>query len=403
MKRAIVIVIDALGIGALPDAAEFGDAPGANTLGNVARVVDDLRLPNLCRLGLGHILSAPGIDPVAEPLASYGEMLEISRGKDTTTGHWELAGLVLEKPFETFPEGFPEELLSEFVRRSGCGGILGNIPASGTEIIERFNDEHERTGYPIIYTSADSVFQIACNMEKIPHESLYDWCEAARAVLDERASVSRVIARPYQRDSAGNLVRLSGARRDYAVPPPRATILDEVMAAERKTIAIGKIEDIFCGSGVTHSVHTSGNAEGLSVTIQVLGGELDYAGASVGKGKFLPREADEFIFVNLVDTDSLYGHRRDPRGYGRALEEIDAKIPDILARLGADDLLILTGDHGCDPTAPGTDHTRERVPLLVFNPATPARPLGTLASFTWVADSVAKWLDIAWQPRNIQL
>ena len=399
MRRAIVMVIDALGVGALPDAAEFGDAPGADTLGNVARAVGGLSLPHLGKMGLGNIIPVEGVPPESAPRASYGKMREVSRGKDTTTGHWELAGLVLDEPFETFPQGFPDEIIAEFTRRTGCGGVLGNVPASGTAIIEQFNAEHERSNYPIVYTSADSVFQIAVNTDIVSLERLYDWCTTARALLDETSSVSRVIARPYRRGADGKLMRSGADRRDYAVPPAGRTVLEAVVDAGGKTVAVGKIEDIFCGAGITHSIHTKGNTHGLELTRQLISGEADLESMAV-PGCAAARQSAEFVFINLVDTDSLYGHRRDPRGYAQALEEIDCMVGRILPVLGDDDLFVVTGDHGCDPTAPGTDHTREYVPLLVYNrPATPTA-LGTLPSFAWVAGAVADWLGADFPSRS---
>lgn len=398
MKRAIVLVIDALGVGALPDAADFGDAPGANTLGNVSQAVGGVTLPNLARMGLGNIIPVKGVLPDPAPCASYGMMREVSKGKDTTTGHWELAGLILEDPFETFPKGFPQEIVSEFVRRTGCGGVLGNVPASGTEIVDRFHQEHKQTGYPIIYTSADSVFQIACHVDTVSLDRLYSWCETARAILNEKSSVSRVIARPYRCGEEGGFERLGGDRRDYAVTPPGRTILNAVAEAGGKTVAVGKIEDIFCGAGVTHSIHTNGNTHGLEVTRRILAREFDLDGIALG-GQGPSQSNNEFIFINLVDTDSLYGHRRDPSGYARALEEIDQMIGRIHTLLREDDFFIVTGDHGCDPTALGTDHTREYVPVLVYNVVTPPVALGTKPSFTWVAETVASWLRIPWNAK----
>jgi phosphopentomutase len=392
------MVIDALGVGALPDALEFSDAPSANTLGNVSRAVGGLALPRLGKLGLGNIISIEGVLPDSSPCASYGQMHEVSKGKDTTTGHWELAGLILDEPFETFPEGFPQEIIDEFVNRTGCGGVLGNVPASGTEIVERFHQLHEQTGHPILYTSADSVFQIACHVDVVPLDRLYSWCETARALLNEKSSVSRVIARPYRHGKNGVLERLGGDRRDYAVPPLGKTILDAVVEAGGKTVAVGKIEDIFCGVGVTHSIHTKGNTHGLEIARQILAGEFNLGEIAVS-GQGSSQSDKEFVFINLVDTDSLYGHRRDPRGYAQALEEIDIMIGRMLPLLGEDDLFIVTGDHGCDPTAPGTDHTREAVPVLVYNVATLPSALGTKPSFTWVAEAIAEWLKIPWNTK----
>jgi phosphopentomutase len=390
MKRAIIIVIDALGVGALPDAADYGDSPECNTLGNVARANNGLHLPNLGSMGLGNIIPVQGVPPVLQPTASYGRMAEASKGKDTTTGHWEIAGLVLDQPFRVYPNGFPYELLDQFVNESGCGGILANRPASGTEIIELYDAEHVATGFPIIYTSADSVFQIACNVDVVPLPKLYEWCEIARRILTEEYNVSRVIARPYHRTEAG-LKRLNGERRDLAVTPPRPTILNRIADAGGRVLGIGKIVDIFVGSGITHAVHTSGNAEGLALTIQALRQTLPLTPLRQPEIDF-DAATFELIFTNLVDTDALYGHRNDPIGYAKALEEIDQAIPSILNSLTLNDLLIITGDHGCDPTVPGTDHTREYVPLLVMSPGQPAVALGTVSSFAWIAEAIERWL-----------
>ncbi len=390
MRRAIIIVIDALGVGALPDAADYGDIPECNTLGNVARASQGLRLPHLGALGLGNITEVQGVPPVAQPLASYGRMMEVSKGKDTTTGHWEIAGLVLDQPFQVYPHGFPAELLDRFVAETDCGGILGNCPASGTEIIERFDPRHVATGFPIVYTSADSVFQVACNTDVVPLETLYGWCQIARGLLTDDYNVSRVIARPYCRTEMG-LKRLSGARRDLAVTPPKPTVLNRIADRGGLVLGIGKIVDIFVGSGITHSVHTNGNAEGLQLTLQAIRNQLDLT--SLRESRTTTDESEcQLIFTNLVDTDALYGHRNDPVGYGRALEEIDRAIPEMLNHLTDDDLLVITGDHGCDPTVPGTDHTREYVPLLVYQPHQAARSLGTCTSFAWIADTAADWL-----------
>lgn len=396
MKRAIVIVIDALGVGALPDAESFGDLPECNTLGNVATACGGLRLPNLGALGLGNIIPVSGVPPVERPTASWGRMKEVSRGKDTTTGHWELAGIVLEQPFTVYPAGFPGDLVAEFVATSGCGGVLGNKPASGTAILVELDAEHQRTGHPILYTSADSVFQLAADVSVVPMEQLYSWCEVARELLNRRAvtdNVSRVIARPYESLPEGPK-RLNAKRHDYAVAPPRPTVMDAVLAAGGRTVGIGKIADIFLNQGISHSVRTAGNTEGLARTCEAVAGKLDLSGARLVDDERGDLSTGEFVFTNLVDTDALYGHRNDPRGYGDALEEIDRALPDILGAAGADDLIIITGDHGCDPTMPGTDHTREHVPLLVYQPGRPGTDLGTIASFTHVADLVARWLQL---------
>lgn len=393
MKRAIILVIDALGVGALPDADKYGDPPGANTLVHVARANSGLHLPNLGKLGLANILPVEGVQKSANPSASFGRMMEVSQGKDTTTGHWEIAGLILDKPFDVYPDGFPSELLDRFVQQTGCKDYLGNCPASGTAIIEKFDAQHCQTGYPIVYTSADSVFQIACNTEVIPLQTLYSWCETARKILDASYNVSRVIARPYHRTEAG-LERLSGDRRDLAVVPHRPTLLNQIADAGGRVTTIGKIVDIFVGSGVTHAVHTKGNTEGIELTSKAIHKTLNLE--ALRQPGIDTEDAEcELIFINLVDTDALYGHRNDPVGYGRALEEIDLAIPEFLTGLSTDDLLIITGDHGCDPTVPGTDHTREYVPLLVYQPGATPNALGTCDSFSWIADTVSEWLGIS--------
>lgn len=397
MKRAIVLVIDALGVGALPDAPQFGDPPNANTLGNVATANQGLTLPHLGRLGLGNILAVAGVPACPQPQGAWGRMAEVSHGKDTTTGHWELAGLVLDRPFDVYPDGFPEDLIAEFVSRTDCGGVLGNIPASGTAIIEEFHQEHLRSGWPILYTSADSVFQLAVETNRVPLATLYTWCETARALLDERVqehNVSRVIARPYL-DTAEGLCRDNANRHDYAVLPTGPTIFDHLHANDYRTLSIGKIVDIFLGRGVSHAVRSAGNKDGLDKTLQALRGTLDLTDCrQLPNSEAFEGDATkgEFVFINLVDTDSLYGHRNDPLGYGRALEEIDTYLPDFLAALGPEDLFIITGDHGCDPTVPGTDHTREYVPLLVYGGGVSPCDLGTFPSFTEVAGRVKAWL-----------
>lgn len=378
MKRAIILIIDSLGAGAMPDAADFNDSPECNTLFNVAKAAGGLSLPNLQKLGLGNIQHIEGVPPIDNPTALYGKMMEISQGKDTTTGHWELAGIILDKPFRTYPEKFPDFLIEEFINRTGCKAILGNKPASGTVIIQELGEEHQRTGYPIVYTSADSVFQIACHINTIPLETLYNWCETARRLIDENAvehNIGRVIARPFEGNS-GNYTRISADRKDYSVPPPGPTVLNLIEAAGGKVLGIGKIEDIFVHSGVTEAVHTGTNREGLEETIKAL------------------NTKHSMIFTNLVDTDMLYGHRNDPIGYARALEEIDLYLPEILEKISEDDLLIITADHGCDPTMPGSDHTREMVPVLIYNPYLKGKNIGTREIFADVAATVGDWLRI---------
>ena len=384
MKRAIIIVIDSMGIGAMPDCRDFNDVPECNTLKNVCKFNHGLKLPNMATMGLGNIQDFAGLERTETPTAKYGTMFEKSKGKDTTTGHWEIAGLISEKPFATFPQGFPDELIEKFIKETNCGGVLANIPASGTAIIAELNDEHQKTKFPIVYTSADSVFQIAVDTDLIPLETLYDWCHIARRLLDEgNYNVSRVIARPYKVID-GKPTRISKDRRDYSMAP-KHTLLDDIKNKGGKVIAIGKIEDIFAKKGITHAIHTGSNKEGLELTIKAVKNELEldkiaYENKNYGE--------PTLIFTNLVDTDMLFGHRNDAPGYGKALEEIDRYLDIILKEVTDEDLLIITADHGCDPTVEGTDHTRETVPVLVFNKKTQGGDLGKLQGF----DNVAKFI-----------
>ena len=317
-------------------------------------------------------------------------MKEKSKGKDTTTGHWELAGLVSEKPFATFPEGFPQELIEKFIEETNCGGILANCPASGTAIIEQLNEEHHRTKFPIVYTSADSVFQIALDTDLIPLETLYRWCETARRILDEGDyNVSRVIARPYKIID-GKPTRISKDRRDYSMVPSH-TLLNDIKDAGMKVVAIGKIEDIFSKSGITHAIHTGSNKEGLELTLKAIKEELPLEPIAYTDYKAGSSE-NYLIFTNLVDTDMLYGHRNNAKGYGAAIEEIDSYLTDILGQLNNDDLLIITADHGCDPTVAGTDHTREYVPLLIYSHKLPSKNLGLIDGFDYVAKVIKDWI-----------
>ncbi|MBE3577439.1 MAG: phosphopentomutase [Limnochordales bacterium] len=363
VDRAIVLVMDSVGIGELPDADRYGDT-GSNTLVHTAQAVGGLHLPNLSRLGLGWLVAdAPGVVRVEKPEGAYGRMAEVSPGKDTTTGHWEMMGLHLERPFPTYPHGFPPEVIEPFERAIGRR-VLGNKPASGTEIIKELGELHLETGCPIVYTSADSVFQIAAHEEVIPVDELYRICEVARRILTGPHAVNRVIARPFA-GKPGNFFRTE-RRRDFSLPPPRPTVLDALKEAGYHVRAVGKIEDIFAGRGITESVHTANNEESLRATWK-------YARESRQPG---------LIFTNCVDFDMLYGHRNDAEGYARALEELDAWIPQLLAELGPRDILVITADHGCDPTTPSTDHSREYVPLLVAGPAVRAGiDLGTRRTF----------------------
>ncbi len=390
MKRAIVMVIDSMGIGAMEDCRDFGDIPECNTLKHVCEFNKGLNVPNMEKLGLGNIQNFMGISPVSNPQGQYGTMIEKSKGKDTTTGHWEMAGLISEKPFSTFPDGFPDELIEKFIKETNCGGILANCPASGTAIIAELNDEHHRTKFPIVYTSADSVFQIALDTDLIPLETLYKWCEIARKILDEgNYNVSRVIARPYKIID-GKPTRISKDRRDYSMVPSH-TILNDLKDKGDNVIAIGKIEDIFSKSGITHAIHTGSNKEGLELTLKAVRNELDLEKIAYDKNRKLSDKS--FIFTNLVDTDMLYGHRNDPKGYGNAIEEIDTYVDDIIENMTDDDLLIITADHGCDPTVDGTDHTREMVPILVYSKNIQGKDLGNITGFDYIANIVKEHLS----------
>ena len=343
-SRVILIVLDSVGIGELPDAPQYGDA-GSHTLANIARRRGGLHIPHLQAMGLGNIAPLAGVAPAVRPSGNFGKMAERSPGKDTTTGHWEMAGVILERAFPTFPHGFPAEFIERFEQAIGRG-TLANEVASGTEIIQRLGEEHVRTGRPIVYTSADSVLQVAAHEEVIPLPELMRICRTAREMLTGDLQVGRVIARPFL-GTAGNFYRTPN-RHDLAVLPPAPTMLDRIRAAGLPVRAVGKIRDIYAGQGVSEFVLTKNNTDGVDKTLNYM------------------RESQEgLIMTNLVDFDMLYGHRNDVDGYARALEEFDARLPEIFAALGAEDILIITADHGCDPTTPSTDHSREYVPILV--------------------------------------
>lgn len=389
--RAIIMVIDSMGIGAMPDCKDFGDVPECNTLKHVCEFNKGLNVPNLEKMGLGNIQDFEGIKKVENPIATYATLVEKSKGKDTTTGHWEISGITLDRPFATFPEGFPAELIDKFIKETNCGGVLANCPASGTAIIEKLNDEHHATKFPIVYTSADSVFQIAVDTDIIPLETLYKWCEIARKILTEDDYyVSRVIARPYKIID-GKPARISKDRRDYSIEPIAPTLLNEVKDNGGKVIGIGKIEDIFSKSGITHAIHTGSNKEGLELTLKAVRNELPLE--EIAYIKEQAYNNTEIIFTNLVDTDMLYGHRNDPKGYGQAIEEIDTYLKPIMDAMTDDDLLIITADHGCDPTVDGTDHTREKVPFLMYSKVLPSNGnLGEIEGFDSIASFIKDWI-----------
>ena len=367
-RRFVILVADSVGCGALPDAAEYGDE-GSDTLVNTSRAVGGLSVPVMGRMGLGHLTAISGVPPEPFPVAWHGRMAERSQGKDTITGHWEMMGIVLREGLALFPRGFPPEIVEPFVRETGVPGVLGNRAASGTVIIQELGEEHQRTGKPIVYTSADSVFQIAAHEETVPLEELYRWCAIARRQLDP-FRVARVIARPFV-GKPGAYVR-TYHRKDFAIATPGRTVLEKLVEQGIPVIGVGKIPDVFDRRGITDEVHTEGNADGLRRTEALLD--------RVDRG---------LVFVNLVDFDSLYGHRNDPAGYARALEELDRGLPRLLDRLRPGELLALTADHGCDPTTPSTDHSREYVPLLVHGPGRGGGSLGVRASFADLGASVA--------------
>ena len=368
-----MIVLDSVGVGELPDAREYGDQ-GSDTIGNIARRVP-LELPTLRALGLGRVAAIGAPPPPGVPGAAVGRMAEASAGKDSVTGHWEMMGIVLGRPFPVFPAGFSPEVIREFSKRTGRG-VLGNKAASGTEIIVELGAEHMRTGSLIVYTSADSVFQIAAHEEVVPLDELYRACEIAYALVGEGLGVGRVIARPFV-GRPGHFKRTSN-RRDYALPPVAETLLDRVKASSRPVVAIGKIEDLFAGRGITHAIHTASDDEGMN--------QIESQMAAVGEG---------LIFANLVDFDTLYGHRNDVAGYARNLEAFDRRLAGLLPRLALGDMLVVTADHGNDPTTPSTDHSREYVPLLVVGAhVRTGADLGTRRTFADLGQTLAELFGV---------
>jgi len=382
VDRVFIVVLDSLGVGALPDAAAYGDE-GSNTLGNTARALGGISLPNLGALGIGNLTEVMGVPP-QPPAGACARAAYRSPGKDTTTGHWEMCGVTLDKPFRTYPKGFPARIINAFEARIRRG-VLGNRPASGTQIIEERGEEHIRTGMPIVYTSADSVFQIACHEDVVPLPTLYLWCQMAREILVGDHLVARVIARPFT-GKPGSFVRTEN-RRDFSLPPVRPTLLDYAKADGVAVTAIGKIHDIFAGRGITRVVHSKDNAAGIREIITAIDAGRDKA----------PGDGRDLVMANLVDFDMQYGHRNDPIGYARALEETDAALEYVLAALRPRDLLVIAGDHGCDPTTPSTDHSREYVPVLLAGDVVkPGTILGDRETAADLGATVAEALGIAY-------
>lgn len=370
--RVTVIVLDSAGVGELPDAADFGDV-GANTFGNIGSNTVGLNLPNMGGLGLGNLTDIKGVPPKSETTGAYGKAIEKSKGKDTTVGHWEIAGLIKDRPFPSYPNGFTQRVLQEIEKRTGRGCIC-NLPYSGTEVIKDYYSEQKKTGKWIVYTSADPVLQIAAHEDLIPLNELYEACRTALEICTEISPVARVIARPYKGDS-GNLVRTPN-RHDYAVKPDGPTVLDKIKNAGMDVIGIGKINDIFCGQGITRTMGTNkSNKDGILKTIEAL-----------------KEDTKGLIFTNLVDFDMVYGHRRNPQGYKEALEEFDSYLPEIISNLKENEVLIITADHGCDPTFKGSDHTREYIPILVAGKNIKSKDIGIRESFTDIASTIDEFL-----------
>lgn len=376
MKRVVLIVLDSLGVGALPDAAEYGDA-GSNTLLHTYQACNGLAMDELLNLGMGNIEGLDEMPKVTKAIGAYGRIAEKSKGKDTVTGHWEIGGVILDTPLNTYPNGFSNEIIEEFMKKTNTKGILGNCVASGTEIIERLGDEHVKSGYPIIYTSADSVFQIAAHEEVIPLDKLYEMCEVARKMLVGENAVGRVIARPFVGEN-GNYKRTAN-RRDYALDPFNKTMLEYLKENGKEVVAVGKIEDIYNKKGVTAAEHTKNNMHGVDVTLD-----------------FMKTTKEGLIFTNLVDFDMLYGHRNDPKGYGKAIEDFNNRLNEIYMNMNDDDILIITADHGCDPTTSSTDHSREYIPVLVKGKNIKENiNLGTLDSFTDIGKTILDYFNIS--------
>lgn len=375
MKRAILVVLDSVGVGELKDAKIYGDE-GSHTLDNVYKSCKGLEINELERLGIGNIEGVNGPKKCDKAIGAFGRCEEASKGKDTVTGHWEISGVILEEPLNTYPQGFSDDIINEFKKRANVEGILGNIVASGTQIIEDLGEEHVKTGYPIIYTSADSVFQIAAHEDVIPVEKLYEMCEIARNMLVDKWAVGRVIARPFIGE-APNFKRTSN-RRDYALDPFNKTMLEYLKDANYEVAAVGKIEDIYNKKGITSAVHTKSNMDGVDKTLE-----------------YMDTVKEGLIFTNLVDFDMLYGHRNDPAGYGKALEDFDNRLQEIYSKMAEDDILIITADHGCDPTTSSTDHSREHIPVLVYGKNVKAGVnIGTRETFADIGKTILDFFNV---------
>ena len=375
MKRAILVVLDSVGVGELKDAKLYGDE-GSHTLDHVYEKCKGLNINELEKLGIGNIEGVNGPKKYDKAMGAFGRCEEASKGKDTVTGHWEIGGVILEEPLNTYPNGFSEEIINEFKKRAKVEGILGNIVASGTQIIEDLGEEHVKTGYPIIYTSADSVFQIAAHEDVISVERLYEMCEIARNMLVDKWAVGRVIARPFIGE-APNFKRTSN-RRDYALDPFNKTMLEYLKDANYEVAAVGKIEDIYNGKGVTSAVHTKSNMDGVDKTLE-----------------YMDTVKEGLIFTNLVDFDMMYGHRNDPEGYGKALEDFDNRLQEIYSKMAEDDILIITADHGCDPTTSSTDHSREHIPVLVYGKNVKAGVnIGTRETFADIGKTILDFFNV---------
>ena len=375
MKRAILVVLDSVGVGELQDAKSYGDE-GSHTLDHVYKACNGLEIKELEKLGLGNIEGVNEPKKCSKPVGAYGRCKEASKGKDTVTGHWEIAGVILEKPLNTYPEGFSEEIIEEFKKRANVKGILGNVVASGTQIIEELGEEHVKTGYPIIYTSADSVFQIAAHEDVISVEKLYEMCQVARDMLVDKWAVGRVIARPFIGETP-NFKRTSN-RRDYALDPFNKTMLEYLKENNLEVAAVGKIEDIYNRKGITSAVHTKNNMDGVDKTLE-----------------YMDTVKEGLIFTNLVDFDMLYGHRNDPKGYGKALEDFDNRLQEIYSKMTDEDIFIITADHGCDPTTSSTDHSREHIPVLVYGKnVKPGGNIGTRERFSDIGKTILDFFNV---------